>query len=288
MGESDGAAEGRRLGGADHRHSRRHHPRAGAPHGGKPHHDQRVVVAAARRSRRAAVLGGVAAGVVPRPDRAAGRRLRLRLRLGRRASPSRRRRSARPAWSAAPIRSTAPFRRRGSRSACCIPASLTTSTAAAAPIRTSSWCTGRAAIRSTITRTPISCAPRSAGRKPSSCTSRGGRRPRATPTSCCRRRPRLSETTSVRAQRDPFVHRHAKGDRAGRRGAQRLFDLSPRWRERLGCDDAFTQGRDEMAWLRHLYDSWRDSVRTNQARFPISTGSGPTAILKSRRAPTNT
>ena len=32
--------------------------------------------------------------------------------------------------------------------------------------------------------------------------------------------------------------------------------------------DAFTQGRDEMAWLRHLYDRWRDSVRTNQAAIP--------------------
>ncbi len=35
----------------------------------------RVVVAAARRSRRAAVLGGHSAGIMPRPDRAAGRRL---------------------------------------------------------------------------------------------------------------------------------------------------------------------------------------------------------------------
>ena len=74
-------AEGRRLGGGDHRRSGRHHPRAGAPHGGKPHHDHRVMVAAARRSRRAALLGGDPAGLVARPDRPAGRRLRLRLRL---------------------------------------------------------------------------------------------------------------------------------------------------------------------------------------------------------------
>jgi biotin/methionine sulfoxide reductase len=38
--------------------------------------------------------------------------------------------------------------------------------------------------------------------------------------------------------------------------------------QRLGCDSAFTQGRDETGWLRHLYDSWRDSVRTNQAAIP--------------------
>jgi biotin/methionine sulfoxide reductase len=69
------------------------------------------------------------------------------------ASPNRRRRSARRAWRARPIRSTALFRRRGLRNACCIPASHTTSTDAAVPIPTSSWCIGRAAIRFTITRT---------------------------------------------------------------------------------------------------------------------------------------
>jgi biotin/methionine sulfoxide reductase len=33
--------------------------------------------------------------------------------------------------------------------------------------------------------------------------------------------------------------------------------------QRLGCDAAYTQGRDEMAWLRHLYDRWRERLRTN-------------------------
>jgi biotin/methionine sulfoxide reductase len=28
---------------------------------------------------------------------------------------------------------------------------------------------------------------------------------------------------------------------------------------RLGCEDAFAEGRDETAWLRHLYDAYRDS-----------------------------
>lgn len=37
---------------------------------------------------------------------------------------------------------------------------------------------------------------------------------------------------------------------------------------RLGCESAFTQGRDEMGWLRHLYGSWREGVRTNQASIP--------------------
>jgi len=34
---------------------------------------------------------------------------------------------------------------------------------------------------------------------------------------------------------------------------------------RLGCDAAYTQGRDEMTWLRHLYGHWRERLRTNAA-----------------------
>ncbi|MGE3709721.1 MAG: molybdopterin-dependent oxidoreductase [Hyphomicrobiaceae bacterium] len=33
--------------------------------------------------------------------------------------------------------------------------------------------------------------------------------------------------------------------------------------QRLGCADAYTEGRDEMAWLRHLYGSWRASIKRN-------------------------
>src|SRR5262245_2280655 len=33
--------------------------------------------------------------------------------------------------------------------------------------------------------------------------------------------------------------------------------------QRLGCEAAYTEGRDEMAWLRHLYDRWRERLRTN-------------------------
>jgi biotin/methionine sulfoxide reductase len=43
-----------------------------------------------------------------------------------------------------------------------------------------------------------------------------------------------------------------------------LTDLA----RRLGCEAAYTQGRDEMAWLRHLYDRWRERARTNQAAIP--------------------
>ena len=37
---------------------------------------------------------------------------------------------------------------------------------------------------------------------------------------------------------------------------------------RLGCDAAYTEGRDEMGWLRHIYDRWHEQVRTNQAAIP--------------------
>jgi len=34
---------------------------------------------------------------------------------------------------------------------------------------------------------------------------------------------------------------------------------------RLGCEEAFAQGRDEAAWLRHIYARWQERVRTNRA-----------------------
>jgi biotin/methionine sulfoxide reductase len=37
---------------------------------------------------------------------------------------------------------------------------------------------------------------------------------------------------------------------------------------RVGCEEEYTKGRDEMGWLRHLYNRWRDNVRTNQAAIP--------------------
>ena len=67
------------------------------------------------------------------------------------------------------------------------------------------------------------------------------------------------------AQRDPFVIAMQKAiEPVGE--ARNDYSIFAALAERLGCADAFTQGRDEMAWLRHLYDSWRDSVRTNAGR----------------------
>jgi biotin/methionine sulfoxide reductase len=38
--------------------------------------------------------------------------------------------------------------------------------------------------------------------------------------------------------------------------------------DRLGCAQAYTQGRDEMAWLRHLYAKWHEKLHPNQAAIP--------------------
>jgi biotin/methionine sulfoxide reductase len=37
---------------------------------------------------------------------------------------------------------------------------------------------------------------------------------------------------------------------------------------KLGQEERFTEGRDEMGWVRHLYDSFRDAAQTNQASLP--------------------
>ena len=37
---------------------------------------------------------------------------------------------------------------------------------------------------------------------------------------------------------------------------------------RLGCAEGYAEGRDEAAWLRHLYARWREGVRSNEAAIP--------------------
>ena len=51
-------------------------------------------------------------------------------------------------------------------------------------------------------------------------------------------------------------------------GARSDFAIFSDLAQRLGCAPAFTEGRDETAWLRHLYGRWRDGTRTNQAAIP--------------------
>jgi biotin/methionine sulfoxide reductase len=50
--------------------------------------------------------------------------------------------------------------------------------------------------------------------------------------------------------------------------ARNDFDIFRELAARLDCEDAFTQGRDEFGWLRHIYERWRDGARTNRAALP--------------------
>ena len=178
----------------------------------------------------------------------------------------RRQRSARPAWKAHRTRSTVRFRPPASRSACCIPASLTTSTAAEPLSGHQARVLGR---RQSVPSSPgpepvaLSFSPAADHRRARAVVDgdRTPRRYRAAGNHNTReKRYRLRTARSVR-------HRHAKGNRAGRRSAQRLRHL-----HRAGAAarfaDEFTKGRDEMGWLRHLYDTWRESIRSNAASIP--------------------
>ena len=91
------------------------------------------------------------------------------------------------------------------------------------------------------------------GPRPSWCTSRGGPRPRATPTSCCRRPRRSSATTSAARARDKFIIAMQQAiEPVGE--ARNDFAIFSELAQRLGLPSAYTQGRDEKAWLRHLYE----------------------------------
>jgi len=47
--------------------------------------------------------------------------------------------------------------------------------------------------------------------------------------------------------------------------AQSDFAIFAALAQRTGCEAAYTEGRDEIAWLRHLYGRWCDRLRTNVA-----------------------
>ncbi|MBK17800.1 MAG: Asp-tRNA(Asn)/Glu-tRNA(Gln) amidotransferase GatCAB subunit C [Rhodospirillaceae bacterium] len=46
------------------------------------------------------------------------------------------------------------------------------------------------------------------------------------------------------------------------------FDILRELASRLGCEEAFTEGRDEKDWLRFLYDSCREGAKTANAAMP--------------------
>src|SRR5204863_2496781 len=78
----------------------------------------------------------------------------------------------------------------------------------------------------------------------------------------------LPATTSLErndiggSPRDRFVvAMHRAIDPVGE--ARNDFDIFRDLARRLGCEDAFTEGRDETAWLRHLYDTFRERAQSN-------------------------
>jgi biotin/methionine sulfoxide reductase len=50
--------------------------------------------------------------------------------------------------------------------------------------------------------------------------------------------------------------------------ARNDFDIFAALAERLGFADAFTEGRNEGAWIRHLYETTRDQAMRRQVRLP--------------------
>ena len=50
--------------------------------------------------------------------------------------------------------------------------------------------------------------------------------------------------------------------------ARNDFDILSDLSRRLGCEKAFTEGRDENEWLRFLYDSCRQGAQTNEVAMP--------------------
>ena len=50
--------------------------------------------------------------------------------------------------------------------------------------------------------------------------------------------------------------------------ARNDFSIFSELARRLGCADAYTKGRDEMTWLRHLYERCRHGAGTNAAALP--------------------
>ena len=211
------------------------------------------------------LLDGDRAGRHARPDRPAGRRLRLRLRLDRHGHRRPRRLPAAPTLDQGrnPVGSCHPGRAHR-RHAAEARRRLSSTTAARDLSRHPPGLLGRRqSVPPPPGPQPAASTPGSGPRRSSS-TSRGGRRRRATPTSCCRRPRRSSATTSAPASRDRFIVAMQQAVDAGRRGPQRLRHLRrPRRAARRRATPS-PKGRDEMDWLRHSTTRPR-SVRASTA-----------------------
>ena len=166
----------------------------------------------------------------------------------------------------AQIRSGRSFRSRASPICCSIPARPSTTTANGSPSRTSSSSIGAAEIRSTIIRTSTVWCGRGSVPRRSSSTKSGGRRPRATPTSCLPATTTL-ERNDIAASADRYMFAmHQAIAPVGE--ARNDFDIFADSGGRLGFRDAFTEGRTEMEWLRHLYEVARQQAARHGIERP--------------------
>ena len=263
MGATDGVAERRRLGVAHHRRPRRHDPRFGAAHGGLAHHAHRVLVACSAPIMASSLTGRWCCwrrclGQIG----LAGRRVRLRLWL---VGQYRRAAAAIPRpgdGGAAQSRRPRHSLRRASRIVCCNRAGATTMTARAATypdIRLVYWAGGNPFHHhQDLNRL------RRAWRRPETVVVH---EPWWTATA---RHADivLPATTSLErndlgcAARDRFViamHKAIPPVGEARDDFSILRDLS----QRLGCENAFTEGRDEDGWVRRIYDVFRERARSN-------------------------
>jgi biotin/methionine sulfoxide reductase len=69
------------------------------------------------------------------------------------------------------------------------------------------------------------------------------------------------------AGRDPFVIAMQKAiNPVGQ--ARNDFDILADLAARLDCAEVYTQGRDETAWIKRIYERWCDGARTNRAALP--------------------
>ena len=252
-GESDGPTQGRRVGGPDQRHRGRRDPRACPPHGVDADHDHHDLVAAAGRSRRAALLDGRRAGGHARPDRPPRRRRRLRLRLrerhGRAPAPG----PPFPSCPSASIRPAPASRSRASPTCCSSPGAsydYNGRTLAYPDVRLVYWCGGNPFHHHQDLNRLIE-----AWRRPETIVvhepwwTATARRadivlPATTP---------LERNDIGASSRDRFLlvmetAIEPVGD------ARSDHDIFAGLARRLGFADAFTEGRSEMEWLRHLYD----------------------------------
>ena len=105
------------------------------------------------------------------------------------------------------------------------------------------------------------------------------------PTSCCRRATTLERNDISAGWWDNVVYAMKQAIPPVGESRVDFRDRSQSSRNVSGHGAAFTEGRDEMGWLRFLYDSCR-TVSQQQIELPDSTSSGRTAASRCRQPAT--